>query len=228
MITAEEKPLEQIAASLEGARRVLVASCHGCVTVCGSGGIREAKLLEKKLRLSDRQRGIERQYTVMEFERQCDREFLEPASGDIHEAEVVVSTACGAGVQLLAEVALPVRVVPALNTTFLGASTAAGVWEERCAGCGDCLLDRTGGICPIARCSKSLLNGPCGGSNQGRCEVDPDTPCAWQLIYDRLKALDRIENMLEFVPPRDWSSAGHGGPRKLLHPDLFRDEVSND
>jgi hypothetical protein len=81
-------------------------------------------------------------------------------------------------------------------------------------------LDLTAGVCPIARCAKSLLNGPCGGSQQGKCEIDPEVPCAWQLIYDRLKAQGRLDRLLEITPARDWSTSRHGGPRRLLREDL--------
>jgi hypothetical protein len=111
-------------------------------------------------------------------------------------------------------------VVPGLNTSFLGLPTEHGVWAERCAACGDCILGLTGGICPIARCSKSLLNGPCGGSEAGHCEVNPEIPCAWQLIYDRLKSLDKVHVLLELQPPKNWRAARDGGPRKIVRPDL--------
>jgi len=110
--------------------------------------------------------------------------------------------------------------LPGLNTKFLGQSTEQGVWEERCQACGDCVLGTTGGICPIARCAKSLLNGPCGGSRNGVCEVDPHTPCAWQLIYDRLSALGKLELMMELNGMRDWRASRSGGVRKIVRHDL--------
>ena len=111
-------------------------------------------------------------------------------------------------------------VVPGLNTSFLGLPTEQGVWAERCAACGDCILGITGGICPIARCSKSLLNGPCGGSEDGHCEIDPGTPCAWQLIYDRLSSMGRLDTLLEIQPPKNWRTSRDGGPRKITREDL--------
>ena len=102
----------------------------------------------------------------------------------------------------------------------MGMPTEQGIWEERCAGCGNCILALTGGICPIARCSKQLLNGPCGGSQNSVCEIDPETPCAWQLIYDRLRAMDKLDLLLEIQPPKDWSTARHGGPRRIVREDL--------
>ena len=110
--------------------------------------------------------------------------------------------------------------LPGLNTTFLGQPVEQGVWHERCQACGNCVLALTGGICPIARCSKSLLNGPCGGSQKGKCEVDPNIDCAWQLIYDRLKALGRLELMMQINPIKDWSTSRDGGPRHIVREDL--------
>jgi len=114
--------------------------------------------------------------------------------------------------------------VPGLNTSFLGLPEKQGVWAERCAACGNCILDKTAGICPIARCAKSLLNGPCGGSQGGRCEIDPQVECAWQLIYDRLQAREELELLEEIIPPRDWSTNRDGGPRRIIREDLQFEE----
>jgi hypothetical protein len=127
---------------------------------------------------------------------------------------------CGAGVQYVAEKYRTKPVLPAVNTTFLGVALEQGVWAERCQGCGTCILDKTGGICPIARCAKSLLNGPCGGSTNGKCEVDRETDCGWQLIIDRLKELGQLDRYEEIIPVKDWSTARDGGPRKRLREDL--------
>jgi len=105
----------------------------------------------------------------------------------------------------------------------MGANRDAGYWTEMCRGCGDCILEKTGGICPVARCSKSHFNGPCGGSQGGACEVDPEIDCAWQLIYDRLKSLGRLDSLFEIIPPRDWSASGAGGPRTLRRSDVSID-----
>jgi hypothetical protein len=108
-----------------------------------------------------------------------------------------------------------------LDTKFYGATDEAGVWSVRCAGCGECVLDKFGGICPIARCSKSLLNGPCGGSQDGMCEIDPDsTDCGWQLIYDRMKKLNLLESLEENQPIKDWSSGRDGGPGKIVKEEM--------
>jgi hypothetical protein len=107
-----------------------------------------------------------------------------------------------------------------LNTKFLGLPTEQGVWQERCAACGDCILGLTGGICPIARGSKSLLNGPCGGSEDGHCEISEEVPCAWQLIYDRLSSLNKLDVLLDLQAPKNWRSSRDGGPRRIVREDL--------
>ncbi len=94
------------------------------------------------------------------------------------------------------------------------------MWEERCQACGNCILDLTGGICPIARCSKQLLNGPCGGSQNGVCEIDPEVACAWQLIWERMSALGLLDQLMELQPPKDWSTSRDGGPRRIIRDDL--------
>ncbi len=138
----------------------------------------------------------------------------------IDSADAVMSMACGCGVQQIAMRFKDKPVFPAVNTTFMGASERQGVWAERCQGCGNCLLGITGGICPIARCAKQLMNGPCGGSTGGNCEISEDVECAWQLIWDRLKALGLQDMYLENIPAKDWRSGGGSGPRKIIREDL--------
>ncbi|OQA34619.1 MAG: hypothetical protein BWY57_00326 [Betaproteobacteria bacterium ADurb.Bin341] len=220
MILAELKPIEEILSYLGGAERVLLVGCHGCVTVCGAGGQKEVDLLADTLELALKARSQTIKIGKRTLERQCDAEFLTEMLQEAKQFDVILSLACGAGVQLVAEKAGSLRVLPALNTTSIGVAEQKGQWGERCQACGDCKLPLTGGICPVTRCSKSLLNGPCGGSSQGLCEIGNGTPCGWQLIIDRLEAtgcLDQYETILE---PADWSSARDGGPRKLIREDL--------
>ena len=156
----------------------------------------------------------------MTVQRQCEWEYLDSVADQVKDAELVISLGCGIGVQAMAEHFPETWVVPALNTSFLGLPTEQGIWMERCAACGDCVLGLTGGICPIARCSKSLLNGPCGGSVDGHCEIDAEVPCAWQLIYDRLSSMGRLEFMTEIQPPKNWRTSRDGGPRRIVREDL--------
>ncbi|MBT4483886.1 MAG: hypothetical protein HOC71_09440, partial [Candidatus Latescibacteria bacterium] len=160
------------------------------------------------------------EHTIM---RQCDAEFFdEETSKKIEQADAVISLACGVGVQFSVEQFNDKIIYPGLNTSFYGATIEQGVWSERCAGCGQCVIEIFGGVCPIARCSKSLLNGPCGGSIGGKCEIDPENlDCAWQLIYDRMERLGQLENLEKIQPIKDWSSSRDGGPRKIVREDII-------
>jgi ferredoxin len=220
MIVAEQKPLEEIKGLIGDARNVLVMGCGTCVTVCFAGGSREAATLAASLRMSTKLDGDARDVGETTIQRQCEWEFLDEVRSDIENADAVVSLGCGIGVQAIAEKFPDSWVVPGLDTSFLGLPVEQGVWEERCAACGECILGTTAGICPIARCAKSLLNGPCGGSEDGHCEVDPETPCAWQLIHDRLQHLGRLDVLMIPQPPKNWKAARDGGPRRIIRDDL--------
>ncbi|PWH20763.1 MAG: hypothetical protein DDG58_01130 [Ardenticatenia bacterium] len=220
MIVGEQKPLAEIKQMLAGFHKVLLVGCGTCVTVCMAGGEKEVGILASALRMSTRLDGNAIECDEVTVQRQCEWEYIDPLGSRLANYDVVLSLACGIGVQTLVQRFPNVWVVPGLNTTFLGMPPEQGVWEERCQACGDCILDKTGGICPIARCSKQLLNGPCGGSQKGVCEVNPQTPCAWQLIYDRMSAMGRLEQLLEIQPPKNWSAARHGGPRRIIRDDL--------
>lgn len=221
MIVAEQKPLAEIADNIKDAQKVLVAGCGGCVTVCLSGGRKEADILATSLRILRKKKGRPIDTATETPERQCDKEYVENLADKVAAADCVVSLACGVGVQYLAERYPDKPVIPAQNTKFIGGTTEHGVWEERCGLCGECILARTGGICPIIRCSKSILNGPCGGSQAGKCEVNPDTPCAWALIYEQLKKQGREDALHEVFPAKDWSKARDGGPRKYVREDVL-------
>lgn len=220
MIVAEEKSLEEIKTLVGDAEDVLVLGCGTCVTVCFAGGDREAAITASSLRMSSKLDNAPKNVTHATVQRQCEWEYLDEVAEQIGAVDVVLSLGCGIGVQAIAEHFPNTWVVPGLNTTFLGLPTEQGVWDERCAACGDCILGLTGGICPIARCSKSLLNGPCGGSEQGHCEIDPETPCAWQLIYDRLSSKGKLEVLMDLQPPKNWRVSRDGGPRRIVREDL--------
>jgi ferredoxin len=213
MIVGKEKPIGEILTFLKPYKKVALAACGTCVTVCLSGGEAEAEKLRNLILLKAAEEGRELEVTLCAPKRQCDREFIDEIAPLVAGADCVLSTACGAGVQLMSDVFESKAVLPALNTSFLGVSTGVGEWAERCQGCGNCALERTGGICPISRCAKSNQNGACGGSQGGKCEVDPNTPCGWQLIYDRLKLQNKLYKLTETVPPRDWRTSRDGGVR---------------
>ena len=220
MIVGEQKPLEEIWEMVKGTKRLLVLGCNTCVAICHEGGSKEAAIMASLLRMRAKQEGVTMEITEGGIERQCEEEFFASAIPAIGDADAVLSTACGIGVQFIAAFWKEMPVFPALNTTFLGGVEAKGHFAERCQACGSCVLGRTGGICPISRCAKRVLNGPCGGSVDGRCEINKETPCAWQLIVDRLNALDQMDRYEELAPIQDWSTDRAGGPRTLEREDL--------
>ncbi len=220
MIIAEQKALEQIREMIARYDRVLVVGCGTCVTVCFAGGEKEVGILSSTLRMADKVDGIDKTIDEATILRQCEWEYIEPLKEKAPSYDAILSLGCGVGVQTIAEVFPNVPVLPALNTTFMGLPVEPGVWAERCAGCGNCVLDRFGGICPIARCSKSLMNGPCGGSSKGKCEIDSSVDCGWQMIYDRLKVRGELWRLEEVMEPKDWRTSRDGGPRKIVREDL--------
>ncbi|KPK86439.1 MAG: hypothetical protein AMJ81_01300 [Phycisphaerae bacterium SM23_33] len=220
MIVAERKPFDEIVEMVAPYKKVLVLGCGSCVTVCLTGGERQAEILASQLRLAGRKKGLDLSVDFDCITRQCDREFTENLKFDPAEYDAVLSLACGVGVGFMSGVLPDTPVLPALNTTFYGAGVAEGVWEEYCHGCGDCVLAWTGGICPIARCSKSLINGACGGTNDGKCEVSQDMDCGWHLIYKRLQELGRLDELRKMRPPRDWSKNRSGGVRRLSREEM--------
>jgi hypothetical protein len=225
VIVGTRKPLAEIQQMVAPFRRILLAGCDTCVAECVSGGRREVAELGAALQMSCRMAGLEKELREASVDRQCVHEFLLEVVEAAEEADAVLSLACGAGVQALAARVPEIPVFPALNTLFIGETAERGLWLENCRGCGDCLLGLTGGICPVSRCAKSLLNGPCGGARAGLCEInlakkfDPEVPCAWLQIYDRLHTWDQLNRFLEITPPKDWSYGDASGPRRVLRPD---------
>jgi ferredoxin len=222
MVIGERKPFDEIMRMIEGNKKIMVLGCGGCVTVCLTGGQDAVRVLSSQLRIAREK--DEKPLEIIEhtIERQCDPEYIDQVESMVPQVEAVVSMACGAGVQFMAEKYMGTPVYPALNTGFVGGSKKEGYYVERCQTCGECKLAYTGGICPIARCSKSILNGPCGGSTKGKCEIDPDVDCAWQLIIDRLKSLNLMHRYEEIMPSNDWRSNRDGGPRKMIREDFQR------
>ncbi len=219
MITAERKPIAEIKEMLAPYRKILVVGCGSCVAECASGGEKEVGLLSSALRMDAKASGKEIELKEMTLDRQCVYEFIDQLTDVIGQYDIVLSLACGAGVQAVAEVFPKVLIVPALNTTFLGETKEAGLWVENCRGCGDCKLGVFAAVCPVTRCAKGLFNGPCGGSRTDRCEVDPDVPCAWQLIVSRLEDVGRLDLLRKVHPPADWSKQQGKGPRKIKRED---------
>ena len=220
MIVADKKPIEEIIEEIKDFKKILILGCNECVTVCEAGGKKEVGILASALRMYFLNEGKDVNIYERTLERQCDHEYLEEIRDIIDGYDAVVSLACGVGVQFTAEKYFSTPVLPGVNTCFLGATEKRGVWTERCQACGQCILAHTGGICPVSRCAKRILNGPCGGSSNGKCEINKELDCAWQLIVDRLKALDRLEDYEKLFSIKDWSKDRAGGPRKVEREDV--------
>ncbi len=239
MIVADQKPLEEILEMLQPYKKVLFLGCQSCVAVCMAGGEKEVGLLASAVRLARKQQGCEIYIVEGAVKRQCEDEFNEPWAETIQKQEAVLSLACGVGVNKLSE-RFDVPILPALNTRFFGEVEKQGVWKEVCAGCGNCILHLTGGICPIASCAKNLLNGPCGGVRaDGTCEVaggrqgrslegtKQPQPCAWVQIIERLEKLGQVERLAKAMAAKDWSADRHGGPRRRVREDMLLEGLSD-
>jgi hypothetical protein len=207
MIITEQKPIEEILEMLGPYKKVGVLGCAGCVGFYQVGGLKQVNDLVEKLK----EKGIEIAGSGA-VARQCSITALqEKMPEELEEADVVLSTACGVGVQTLASALGAKPVAPALNTLFMGRK-GDDMYYEECLACGDCILHTTGGICPITKCPKSDINGPCGGVHNGMCEVDKNRDCALILIYNKLKTLGQLDYMKKRRPPKDYSIRTH--PRK--------------
>ena len=222
MITAEQKPIDEIRGMIAPYKRILVLGCASCVAECAAGGEKETAMLASALRMAARMEKQEVEIEEKTIDRQCVNEFIVLLDDTIDKYDAILSLGCGAGVQAVGDMFPETPIIPALNTEFLGETKSQGLWVENCLGCGDCMLYYFGGVCPLARCSKQLFNGPCGGSVDGRCEINPDLDCAWQLIIDRLSRFGALDRLEEVYPPKDWSKKQGSGPRKIIREDQQR------
>ena len=209
MIIAEQKNLEEIKEMIAPYEKILIVGCGACVSFCSAGGTREVDALAETIAAERKEEGRAVIIETATVPRQCSVKFVERIEKKTEQAETILSMGCGVGVQTIAKRFPTKRVLPALNTRFIGARESEGVWTEMCMACGDCILWRTAGICPVTRCAKGLINGPCGGSSNGHCEVSKDIPCAWQEIYHGLKRLNLLHYLKEDIPKT----------RVFVHPD---------
>lgn len=219
MIVAEQKPLAEVKQTVASFSKLLILGCGTCVKTCFAGGEDEVATLASALRLSFKKDGKDIGVEEFTVERQCEDEFIQQAAPYVARADAVLSLACGAGVQMVGSRFARTPVLPGVNTTFIGILDQPGIFAERCLGCGNCIVGDFAGVCPISRCSKKLLNGPCGGSQNGKCEVNAETDCVWQTIIDRFKGFGQLHKLDRFYPPRDWRPSYSGGPRKLVRED---------
>jgi ferredoxin len=200
---------------------VLLVGCATCVAECAVGGEKEVETLAPLLRMALKKQGHSVEISTATIEKQCEWEFIEQLAQQATEVDAILSIACGIGVQALADRFDPIPVYPGVNTSALTIREEAGIWAARCAACGDCVLGETFGYCPIARCAKSLLNGPCGGTRKnGKCEVNEDVDCVWNLIVERADERGQLESLSKFKKAKDWSNSSHGGPKRVIREDL--------
>jgi hypothetical protein len=208
MIVTTLKPLDEILESISPYRKILIAGCDGCTQP--PRGIREAKTLKQLLELAGQLKGKEFEFKVTSVVKQCDSVLTTSAIKPYADGvDAVLSLACGAGPQTVAEFFPDLPAIPAQNSHFIGIDDRQeNEMFDSCSACGECILALTGGICPVTRCSKGLLNGACGGASNGKCELDPERDCGWELIYERLRRLGRLDLIKKFTPAKDYSAKG--------------------
>jgi ferredoxin len=222
MIIADRKPIDEILEMIKDYQKIMLVGCKGCVTVCNVGGMKEVGILASTLKIARRKEGKDIEIVERTLERQCDPEYVAQIQDEQGDYEAVLSMACGVGPQFLSEAYPDQKVYPMVDTKFFGGATAHGVWEERCAGCGTCKIHLFDGLCPIARCSKSLLHGPCGGSAGGKCEVSKDIDCIWDIIVRKKMEQGRLDDLRALKPFKDWRTARDGGPRTSIREELVK------
>lgn len=210
MVIAETKPFNEIREIVKGYKRIMILGCGACVAICFTGGKKQVELLASALRIANKQEGNDIEINEGMLARQCEPKFIEQIKDNALQYDAILSMGCGAGVQEISEI-LNIPVLPAMNTRFIGAADTNGNFTEMCRACGDCILSLTAGVCPLTKCPKGLLNGPCGGNKDGMCEVSPDLPCAWVKIYERLKASNKIDQLKAIIEPKDWSKTQRPG-----------------
>jgi len=222
MIIGEHKPIKELLEMIDGYYNILMVGCKGCVTVCNAGGKTEVEILSAALRMARHLKGKPVTIDELTLDRQCEPEFIAWLDDSLKKSnyDAIISLACSIGPQYIAEAFESMVVLPGLNTNFMGGTLEHGIWGEYCAACGNCLIHNFGGLCPVTRCAKGLLNGPCGGALDGKCEVNSEMECIWQLIYERMKKLGQLDRLRRNVDAKDWSTSLSGGPRKIIREDL--------
>lgn len=209
----QKKPDNEIEHLLQSSNRIFIIGCGSCVTLTRTGGEAEVQAMRKSLPEKGK---IITGHTVVPVA--CDNlthEFLSEYGSQINQADSLLIMTCAYGVQTIAR-QLKKPVIPALDSLFIGKETAVGQFDEVCSQCGTCIIGETGGLCPVTNCHKGLVNGPCGGTNHGKCEIGGDKDCVWTLIYNRLKELGTIDAMKKYQRPRNYQKEPK--PGKILLP----------
>jgi ferredoxin len=206
VVKSKRKPIEEIKDSIAPYGKVLTIGCGGCSSVCLVGGQREVNALNAELAVNFKLDKVNKTLGSYTVERQCNMRFLVELDEIVKGYDCILSMACGAGVQLMAERFPDKPVFPTVNTVSIGIDREIGMYEEKCRACGECVLAYTGGICPVTRCAKGVFNGPCGGTNRGKCEISQEIPCAWLDIYERLKLQNRLGDIKKVYEPMQWKN----------------------
>ena len=203
MIVSSRKPFTEILEAIGESRSIFLVGCAKCATVCKAGGEEEVWQMQERLTAEG--------FTVtgsIVIDEACHmlraQRDLRGKKEMVEEAEVLLVLACGAGIQSISA-AGEKKTVAGLDTLFLGNIRRFGQFEQKCSLCGECLLNATGGICPVTVCAKGLLNGPCGGMDGGKCETDPEEECAWYRIVSRMQARGDLSPLRKSLPPKDFS-----------------------
>lgn len=213
MIVSQQKPLEELLETLTGITRLFLVGCAKCATVCKSGGEEEVWQMQETLAANGKEVTgyiiIDEVCHMLRTGRD-----LRSRKEMVDDAEAILVLACGAGVQSVSSCTSK-RTIAALDTRFLGNIRRFGQFEQKCSLCGECILSQTGGICPVTICPKGLLNGPCGGMDQGKCEIDQESECAWKMIFDRLNEQGAVERLKKTVPAKDFAKKSRPGRLKV-------------
>jgi len=194
------KPIEEIERGLHDLDRIFVVGCGTCTTLTNTGGVDQVE--EMKTQLQEIGKRITGSTVIPTACDDMTAEAMKENEPFIRSADCILSMSCALGVHRMS-LYIKKPIIPAVNTLFIAVEETPGYFREACAQCGQCLLGETAGVCPITACHKGLVNGPCGGTNNGKCEVDKDKDCAWTLIYNRLKEQDRLDLMHRYQPPRN-------------------------
>ncbi len=212
MIITKKREHKDLMENIKNYNSLFLIGCSECATLCGTGG--EPELISMKESLEAEGKKVTGAFVAKTG---CQilgtKVELKQFRDALAETDCILVMSCGAGTQTAVELFKDKPVYPTNDSLFLGNMTRIQMFDERCSLCGKCILDKTGGICPVTACPKGLLNGPCGGTNNGKCEVSSDIECAWVRIYNRLKCLDQLDEMRKTAEPKDWSA--HKKPMSL-------------